>query len=302
MATDGGMKLGIVTATTNVERAMPCIKTWIDNSLAPLRVIVLVNGAGDTTSWYWPDYVTAFHVEREYMGSVPAFRRAIDAMLIPFATDDPHDPPDVIAAFHDDVEIHEMGWDRKVLSHFMRHPKCGLAGFGGALGLGDQDIYQKPYEPVQLARVNFRSNLVDAEVHGIRSLVPEQVACLDGFSQIGRREFWQGIAAPRPPVEGASITVGEYDPSYRPWTLLENLGIKHHLYDGLLGALAKRYGWETWYIPVRCRHLGGQTAVGDTGYQEWAKQQTDGVGDHQFWEEAHRIGYDAFRDVLPIRV
>ena len=74
----------------------------------------------------------------------------------------------------------------------------------------------------------------------------------------------------------------------RPWTVLENLGIRHHLYDGLLGCLAKRYGWETWFLPVHCHHLGGVTAVGDQGYQAWAKTQTDGVGDQAFW--AQEIG------------
>jgi len=39
---------------------------------------------------------------------------------------------------------------------------------------------------MQLARQDFRSNLREAELHGIRSLKAERVICHDGFSLIGR--------------------------------------------------------------------------------------------------------------------
>jgi hypothetical protein len=148
---------------------------------------------------------------------------------------------------------------------------------------------------MQLARIMFRSNMVNAEMHGIRSLLTEQVACLDGFSQIGRRDFWYGEHTHTHRADGAAKG------DVRPWTYLEQLGVVHHFYDGMLGCLAARYGWETWYLPVRCDHHGGLTAVGDRGYQEWAKTKTT-EGDHGFWTEAHEIGYREFRDVLPLRI
>jgi len=79
------------------------------------------------------------------------------------------------------------------------------------------------------------------------------------------------------------------------------LGVVHHGYDGMLGCIAKRYGWEVWYLPIRCNHLGGQTAVGDQSYQAWAKTQHI-AGDQGFWMEAHKIWYANFKDVLPIRI
>lgn len=186
----------------------------------------------------------------------------------------------------------------KVARKFTQQPACGLLGFGGAIGLGAQDMYEKPYDPMSLARVGFRSNLVDAEVHGIRSLLSEKVACLDGFSQIGKRQFWEGFQH----LQVHTVqNLLQPDHSKRPWHVLSSLGIQHHLYDGLLGAIAARYGWETWFVPIRCRHLGGQTAVGDQGYQVWAKTQVEG-GDHGFWEASHKAGYEGFKDVLPLRV
>ena len=272
------MTLGVVTCTTNAARASACIDSWHKHATTPISTCIVENGRGADP----------------YLGTVPAFRRGVDMAL--------ERDFDVIACLHDDVEIHEEGWDAKVLRYFARYPQMGLAGFGGAKGLGALDMYERAYDPMSLARVGFRSDLIDAEVHGMRSLLAEPVACLDGFSQIGRRAFWLGERI------GYDVTGQTKSPVHmwtetpeRPWTVLEQLGFIHHFYDGALGCLAKRYGWETWYLPLRCRHLGGQTAVGDIGYQAWAKTKHP-EGDHGLWEEAHRIGYEAFRDVLPIRV
>lgn len=271
--------LVVVTASAGILRAQRCIETWGD---VP---IVLMRNGGDRADVpaAWTGRVATLDLStNDYLGCVPAFRAALGAALTLFPE------TEVFACLHDDLEIHDPGWAATVVRHFARTPACGLAGFGGAIGLGDADLYQKPYAPMQLARVGFRSNLVDAEVHGIRSLLPERVACLDGFSQIGRRDFWCGRH-------------GNGTLDLPPWSVLDELGIVHHFYDSLLGAMAARYGWETWYLPVRARHLGGQTAVADRHYQEWADRQVDG-GDQAFWRHSHQIGYEEFRDILPLRV
>lgn len=279
------MKLVVVTASTNPNRAVACLSTW-----GPVEKIVVLNGPEAQKSDAWRTHVgnvttiTASNgAKGQYLGVVPAFNLGVDLAL--------QGDAEIIACLHDDVEIHDPSWVEKVVRKFTQQPACGLLGFGGAIGLGAQDMYEKPYDPMSLARVGFRSNMVDAEVHGVRSLLSEKVACLDGFSQIGRRAFWLGIHRPetRP------------GPEQKPWHVLADLGIQHHLYDGLLGAIAARYGWETWYLPIRCRHLGGQTAVGDQGYQAWAQTKIEG-GDHGFWEASHKAGYEGFKDVLPLRV
>ena len=282
-------RLVVVTATTNYERAAHCIASW-----GVVPVVIVANAERDVPPNEVKPQLTSWLVYDDYLGTVEAFKRGVDYVLgqIPSA--------EVIACLHDDVILSDPDWTTKVLRHFDTHPVTGLLGFGGAIGLGDDDLYQKPYAPVQLARKGFRSNMVDAEVHGIRSLLAERVACLDGFSQIGRREFWEGQYLDRTQQSYEPDTL-ELDILPRPWTVLSDLKIRHHFYDGALGCLAARAGWETWYLPIRCRHLGGQTAVGDEGYQAWAKRQ-HAQGDHGFWEQAHAISYQEFKDVLPLRV
>lgn len=286
------MPLAIVTATSNIERARPCIESWIKTAAGadPIPIFVIVNGGPRVDSVIMAGQPIAWLQTETYLGSVPAFRRGVGVALR---------DAEIIACLHDDFEILEYGWDQKVIRAFARNPNMGLAGFGGAISLGHEDMYQKPYNPMSLARGGFRSNLVDAEVHGVRSLLSEQVACLDGFSQIGRNDFFRGIWSPAK-IADERLSAGT-KPAVPVWQALEDLGIVHHLYDSLLGAIAARHGWETWYLPLRAQHHGGRTAVGDSGYGDWAKTQV-AEGDHGFWKAAHAIGYEAFKDVLPLRV
>ena len=261
-------RLSVVTATTNRERARDCIESW---------------------SWRASGQIL-FHVVYDVMGTVPAFARGLRAAL--------EGDADIIACLHDDLHIEQPGWDHMVLEHFDSHPACGLLGFGGALGLGDADIYQKPYEPHQLARKDFISNMRDAEAHGRRVTEPTRVSCLDGFSLVGRREFWEGWQLKQ------ALSHDYVERKKDQGNLFEQfqaLGLIHHCYDSLLGCFAKRLGWEVWMLPVKVHHFGGRTAVSDQDYHAWAKTQ-DPNGDSGFWEAAHRIGYQEFRDCLPLSV
>lgn len=280
------MKLAIVTASTDLDRSCAIRTAWRVAAGVQVQTYTVVNGhRGPATGWQSaPNGMYDYHPE--ILGVVPAFARGVAKAL--------EDGADVIAALHDDLEIYEGNWGRQVVEWFEQHSKCGLLGFGGGRGLGAADIYQTPYNPMQLARQDFVSNMRDAEAHGRRVQVPTKVACLDGFSQVGRREYWLGRYADK-----AKNRTQAFDQPILPW--MQSLGVVHHCYDSALGALAIRLGWEVWMLPIACHHLGGQTAVGDARYAEWAKQQ-GGDGDSTFWRQSHEIFYRELRDILPIRL
>ena len=241
-------RLVLVTATLEPNAgSAACVKSW--SRLA---------------SYHIPGYqIIGAH------GTVPAFAKGIGRACA--------DGAEIIACLHDDLLIEEDSWDVIVMNWFDSHPKCVLAGFGGGKGLGASDIYQTPYDPMQLARQDFISNMRDAEAHGRRVTVPTRVACLDGFSQIGRADFL-----------------------HRAFEHLQALGVVHHAYDSHLGVLAAREGYEVWMLPVGVHHFGGRTAVGSTAYNLWAKAQHP-EGDHGFWVDAHRALYEDARGLLPLR-
>lgn len=264
------MKLTIVTASVAPlpEITNACFTSWGTKADNKFNVIYVLSNANEDKDIQSGDSWTL--KSKEILGVVPAFNIGIQKAKDLGA--------DIIACFHDDLEILQQGWDSTVINFFESNPNAHLAGFGGATGLGTDDIYKIPYRPHQLARQNFYSNMNDAEVHGKRSIEFIQCACFDGFSQIGRTKF----------ISNA-------------YSYLNNLGIVHHAYDSAIGALAYRDDLEAWLIPIRCIHYGGVTAVGSQAYQEWALKKIKD-GDQGFWQESHKILYAELMDVLPIRI
>lgn len=233
--------------------------------------------------YQWPIY----HIQGVY-GSVPAFAQGVREALEGGAS--------IIACLHNDLLIYADGWDARVVEAFAQFPQVGLLGFGGAKGLGSDDIYNADYQPQQLARQDFVSNMRDAEAHGRRSRQVEKIACLDGFSQIGRASFWKAPLTYVHP-EPTNVTVASYVAG--PLTYIQRHGVLHHAYDSWLGALAHRLGWDVLMLPVHCHHLGGRTAVGDPAYHASVREQG---GDQGVWAHAHQMMYRDCRDVLPLRV
>ena len=182
----------------------------------------------------------------------------------------------IVAFIHNDVIMKEKGWDTRVLAAF-DDPSVGVVGFGGALGHGSSDIYKTPYRLQQLGRSYYFSNVDDAEVHGTRFDGVMEVAVLDGFSLIVRRELLEKMGGWQP----------------EKWPL-------HHIYDYRVCCEAHRHGYKVMLIGVRCHHQGGRTAT-TAQYQEWAKttQWGSDVGMHQ---AGHKMLYEEYRDVLPWKV
>lgn len=297
-------RFAVVTASLDPDRANACLASWRSRAAFSWPLIISWNGYTTGTP-IDPEIDAAYNAEDgrviilgepEILGVVPAFARGVQKALSLGA--------EIIACLHDDLLIEEDGWDQTVIRWFDLNPRCGLAGFGGGTGLGHADIYRSAYYPQQLAREGFVSNMRDAQAHGRRATSPVQVACLDGFSQIGRRQYWLGEGLNRPLTSAASIvtTVSDHNP-YHPnlFRHMESWGLVHHAYDAALGAFAKRLGWDAWMIPIACHHFGGRTAVGDPRYATWAEEVVPG-GDRTFWELAHKEVYERFRDVLPIRI
>lgn len=218
----------------------------------------------------WAEDCPVVHVQG-VMGPVPAFYqgclRAWNAL----------GQPDLIACLHDDLAIHDRGWVARMVTEFRHDHRMLLAGFGGATGLGEEWIYKRPFDPMSLVRKNFMSNMDEAEAHGKRVVETTNVACLDGFSLIGRAEF---------------MLAGFH--------LFKGLGVLHHAYDSAFGALAQRWTGSTSatkMIPVRCHHAGGLTAV---GMKEWGSWTEEKYGSEQaVWRHAHLKVWEEFRDVLP---
>jgi len=185
-----------------------------------------------------------------------------------------HTTAPVIAFLHSDLEIFESGWDERVLREF-DDPAVGVVGFGGAKGHGEDDIYKTPYNLTQLRRIDYLSNTTDAEQHGTRFTGSCEVAVLDGFALVVRRELLR-------------LSNG--------WPVKE---IPFHCYDYWAAITAHKLGYSVRCIGIACQHWGGATSTTPAAQEHW--QQSLGKTDQQLHEESHRWIYEYGRNVLPWR-
>lgn len=169
----------------------------------------------------------------------------------------------IICLIHDDVNIYEQDWDKRVLAQF-DNPTVGLVGFGGALGHGTSNLYEVPYHLPNLARQNFMSNMRDAEKHGARFRGERDVVVLDGFALFVRRSVldrWGG------------------------WPLNQKVG--YFMYSEWLCCEVRRQGLRIRLVGVDCEHLGGKSS---------------GTTLSHSYNEEHSCFYEHNRDVMPARV
>lgn len=170
----------------------------------------------------------------------------------------------ILAYLHDDLIIHEDGWDQRVLHEF-ENPKVGIVGFAGAPGHGHPMMYEQAYNACALGRVGFKSNMRNAEVHGARFTGSCEVAVLDGMALFVRRELLDRCGG---------------------WPKMSESPIGYFCYDYWICCMAHRYDYTIRLVGVDCDHLSGRS----TGLNPNLRVN---------FEEAHRWLYDNCKDVLP---
>lgn len=209
-------------------------------------------------------------------GVLAAYEHGYGCAQPDIAPDTPIDAgQEIIAYIHDDVEIREDNWYDRVEAE-LNDPTVGIVGFGGAKRHGTPDLYKRPYKLTNLARFDYYSNVDDAEEHGTRFDGAMDVAVLDGFALIVRRELLDKM--------------GGWKPDKWP---------PHHLYDYRACAEAHRHGYRVRCVGVRCHHYGGRTAT-SSEYQEWCKTTKWG-SDVEMHKQGHRMYFDEYKDVMPWR-
>ncbi len=169
----------------------------------------------------------------------------------------------ILAYIHDDVVIHERGWDQRVLREF-DDPQVGLVGFAGGRGHFLPQAYQQPFHIPNMIRRDFISNMRDAEKHGKRFTGECDVAVLDGLALFVRRsvlDAWGGWPLDKP--------------------------VSYFLYSENLCCEVRRQGMRIRLVGVDCTHLGGKSSGTPLPYS---------------YEEEHRYLWENSKDVLPCYV
>ena len=170
----------------------------------------------------------------------------------------------ILAYLHDDVEIHEKDWDKRVLKEF-EDETVGLVGFAGGRGHCRPELYRVPYFLPNLARQTFLSNMRSWQTHGERFTAECDVAVLDGCVLFVRRSVLDHVQG---------------------WMKAEPYG--YWLYSEWLCCETRRQGLTIRLVGIDFEHLGGKSS--------------GSIATKPSYEEAHRFLFENNRDVLPFRV
>lgn len=190
---------------------------------------------------------------------------------------------DIIAYVHNDVSlapspnegmVANPNWRERVLAEF-ENPNVAIVGFGGATGIGVDDIYKTRYQINQLQRINYASNQTDWDTHGAFEDGSREVAVLDGFFLAIRTSFLKQIGG------------------------FKSLPMNFHGYDLAICLLAIRHGYLVKMVGINCTHHGGGTST-TPDYKKWCLE--NGTTMEREHEEPHLFLYNEFRDMLPFRV
>lgn len=198
------------------------------------------------------------------IGVVPAMQKVFEANA----------DEDIICFVHDDVTVYDSNWNSRVRAEF-DDPKAAVVGFGGATGIGVDDIYKTRYQIEQLQRINYASNQRDWEVHGSYEAGTKDVAVVDGFFMAVRVSFLREIGGFK-------------------W-----FPHRFHCYDTALCVMAHRKGYKVRMVGVECTHHGGSVST-TPEYKKWCLE--NGTTMEREHEEPHRWMYEFFRNELPLRV
>jgi len=180
---------------------------------------------------------------------------------------------EVIGYLHSDLYTHEHGWDKRVLDQF-EDERVAVVGVVGATGLAHEDLYKLPFHFTQLARYGVIGNLTDMEVHGERFTGSKDVAVVDSCAVFVRTAFINAIGG-------------------WPCTTYPN---SSHCSDLWLCCMCHRLARTVRMVGISCTHRSG--GKGEAG-SRWLEQHG---GDSNHHQQAHRLIYEDFRDVLPIRI
>lgn len=277
------MKITIVIPFINQKDiTIQCLESLVKNSVTNPHYLLIDNGSftfneHDLEAIGVNNYTI---VENELnTGVLPTFKQALSYVK-----------EGVLCFMHNDVLIHEEGWDKRVSDAFDGDDKLGLVGLLGARGVMP-DGGRVAVMSHMLGSVWGKTDIQPAALHHgelMMELAPASI--LDGVGMFFRYEtlkqldektdaFWE-IRAP------------------------------HHFYDRILTLKCIDLGWRVAVLGIQFDHWSGATANQSEAYHafgaKWCEKMglplIDGNADLTIYRHAEQQFFDEWSQRLPLSV
>ena len=202
-----------------------CLEYLHKNSTKRVEVILLDNGSfvlGGKNEWpklpsFWGSNMIVYP---ENVGVFPTLLKSIEIANTPY-----------LLHMHNDVLIHEKGWDERIIKAFEDDPQLGMVGFFGAPGVGPDGARLAPHGNMLGREWGTPGNL-----HGgiLQDMFPSCV--FDSLAMCFRVDAFKKLPIPdnMPP---------------------------HHWYDRIITLLMIESGWRAATIGIAFDHHGGGSST-----------------------------------------
>lgn len=191
-------------------------------------------------------YVPATYCDSDWCNKVIVRRNELNVAGYGALLDTmPHFTHDVILWMHNDVLIHEQGWDTRIRHEFEKDSLLGIAGFFGAYGVADNG-----------GRIGSMGNMLGKvwgtpqHMHGQVMTGTYPATVFDALAMIINRPLFNKLDKPK------------------------NIPL-HHWNDRILPLLFVLQGYHALTIGIAFDHKGGVSSLGDTYRalaERWSKE------------------------------
>lgn len=172
---------------------------------------------------------------------------------------------DIVCFIHNDVLLHEPGWDKKITAAFAKDVQLGLAGLLGGKRIEANGDRAQVFSKIQGKDVGKLENY-PVTAHYFGKLLNEVTSAimLDGVGMFFRRSFYDDLKQRTTAV----------DLNVRP---------PHHWYDRNISLHAVKLGWHVAIIDIAFDHYVGVTSQS----KKYLKIAKDWLVDHPDWEKKY---------------
>jgi glycosyltransferase involved in cell wall biosynthesis len=276
----------IIPFIDNWDITANCLSKLVHYTTQPTELVLIDNGSDENYRAKAKEATLGSHLHLKYVrnelniGVLPTFKQGLE-----------ESKGKVLVYIHNDVLIHEPGWNERIVKAFNDDPQLGLAGLFGARGVnhdGGREGSMSHMLGQEWGKCECHSPA--ALHHGELHTGEMAAAVFDGVGLFFRRTVLQDLA--------------DHTDLFADWRA------PHHFYDRIMSVKVAARGHHMKMIGIKFDHYSGATANHSQKYADFGKNWLEshghtvnatGIDDTIYWLAESQWRTET-NDLLPLKV